>query len=151
MGSRSRATVQTLPQATLLQIEERLGPALDPSVLEKPEDKDHSRERIFSLTRTFWCWIWQVLQGNTSCREVVRQIQALFAAFSRLQVDEGTSAYCQARKKLADSLLEKRSCGANSWRLWRATWFLCALIAAGLARSKNDPSIRCSINPAINM
>src|SRR5438876_5575373 len=86
MGSRSRAAAQSLKQATLLQIEERLAPGLDSFLLQKSEEKDHSRERIFSLGRTFWCWIWQVLQGNTSCREVVRQIQALFAAFSSLEI-----------------------------------------------------------------
>jgi hypothetical protein len=107
MGSRAQLTVRSLRQATLLQIEQRLAPALDASVLQKPLDKEHSRERVFSLARTFWSWIWQVLQGNTSCREVVRQIQALFAAWSSLQIDEGTSAYCQARRKLADSVLEK--------------------------------------------
>ena len=106
MGSRTHSIVRSLQQATLLQIEERLAPALDAGVLQKPLDKDHSRERVFSLTRTFWSWIWQVLQANTSCREVVRQTQALFATWSSLQVDEGTSAYCQARKKLADSILE---------------------------------------------
>jgi hypothetical protein len=107
MGSRTQAAVRSLAQSTLLQIQERLGPALDPKLLQKPAEKEHSRQRIFSLTRTFWCWIWQVLQGNTSCREVVRQVQALFAVFTEAEVDEGTSAYCRARKKLADQLLQK--------------------------------------------
>ena len=107
MGSRSQTAVRSLSQQTLAQIEERLAPALDPALFEKPDEKDHSRDRIFSLVRTFWCWIWQVLQANTSCREVVRQVQALFAAFSGLSVDEGNSAYCKARKKLALALLQK--------------------------------------------
>jgi hypothetical protein len=107
MGSRSRAVTQSLKQVTLFQVEERLAAGLDGSLLQKSKEKDHSRERIFSLCRTFWCWIWQMLQANTSCREVVRQIQALFAAFSSLEIDEGTSAYCVARTKITDSLLEK--------------------------------------------
>lgn len=107
MGSRTQAAARALAQDTLLQIEDRLSPALDLDILDKPAAKEHSRERIFTLSRTFWCWIWQVLQGNTSCREVVRQVQALFAVFTEAQVDEGTSAYCQARKKLALGLLEK--------------------------------------------
>jgi len=107
MGSRTQAAARSLAQATLLQIEDRLGPALDPDLLQKPAKKAHSRNRIFSLSRTFWGWIWQVLQGNTSCREVVRQVQALFAVFSDHCVDKGNSAYCQARRKLAASLLEK--------------------------------------------
>lgn len=108
MGSRLHASVRALSQATLLQIEERLGPALDGSLLEKPATKEHSRQRIFSLRRTFWCWIWQVLQSNTSCREVVRQVQILFALFCKGRVDEGTGAYCRARKNSATLCSKER-------------------------------------------
>ena len=107
MGGRAKSFARSLTPLTLLQIEERLGPALERQVLLKPSSGDHSRERIFTLARTFWCWIWQVLQGNTSCREVVRHVQALFALHSQSDVDEGTSAYCQARQKLASTLLVK--------------------------------------------
>ena len=107
LGRRSKAALASLQPLTLAQIEERLSPALDLDLLQKPAHKNHCRERIFSLVRTFWSWIWQVLQANTSCREVVRQVQVLFAAFGSLRVDEGTSAYCKARKKLARELLEK--------------------------------------------
>lgn len=107
MGSRSQAAVRCLSQDTLLQIEERLRPALASNLLVKPASKEHSRRRIFTFSRTFWCWIWQVLQANTSCRQVVRQVQALFAAFSSVQVDEATGAYCTARKKLPLVFLEK--------------------------------------------
>ena len=106
MGARTRA-LPHLAQATLLQVEDRLRPALAPDLLLKPSSKEHSRQRIFTLSRTFWCWIWQVLQANTSCRQVVRQVQALFAAFSAVRVDESTGAYCTARKKLALAFLEK--------------------------------------------
>ena len=105
MGPRTQHAARSLAQATLLQIEERLHPALGPDLLKKPDHGDHSRERVFSLVRTFWCWIWQILQANTSCREVVRQVQALFAAFTDEDLDEATSAYCQARNKLSLSLL----------------------------------------------
>ena len=106
MGPRTQHAARSLAQATLLQIEERLHPALDPDLLKKPHQGDHSRERVFSLVRTFWCWIWQILQANTSCREVVRQVQALFALCTQEELDEATSAYCQARSKLPLSLLE---------------------------------------------
>lgn len=107
MGSRINSTLGFLNQATLCQIEERFSRALDCSLLKKPKAKDHSRDRIFSLHRTFWCWIWQVLQCNTSCREVVRQVQALFAVHARGKVHEGTGAYCKSRSKLPLALLEK--------------------------------------------
>lgn len=102
-----QSTLRSLGQATLCQIEDRFGRALDPALFRKPKKKDHSRERIFPLRRTFWCWIWQVLQGHTSCREVVRQVQALFATHARGKVHAGTGAYCQSRAKLSLALLEQ--------------------------------------------
>jgi hypothetical protein len=106
MGARTQHTARSLAQATLFQIEERLHPALGPDLLKKPASGDHSRQRVFSLVRTFWCWIWQILQANTSCREVVRQVQALFVLYTQEELDEATSGYCQARSKLPLSLLE---------------------------------------------
>ena len=79
MGSRSAPVLRSCRQATLAQIESRLAPALHPQGLPKAaSDKAFSRERIYTLPRTFWSWVWQIFQGNTSCREVVRQVQALF-------------------------------------------------------------------------
>ena len=106
MGKRSAQFTRSIRQSTLAQIEQRFSKAIDPSLLKLNTSHDHSRERIYSLARTFWCWIWQVLQANTSCREVVRQVQALFAIHGR-DVDEGSAAYCQARSKLSLGLLQK--------------------------------------------
>ena len=47
-----------------------------------------------------------MLQGNTSCRAVVRQLQAMLVLAGRPAVDEGTSAYCQARARLPEALLQ---------------------------------------------
>lgn len=106
-GPRRAPLVSGLRQATLSQIEARLQPALPADLLRKPAAGDHSREKIFPLVRTFWCWVWQVLQGNTSCREVVRQVQALRALLQEPEIDAGNGAYCEARRKLPQALLEK--------------------------------------------
>lgn len=106
MGARVKSITRSVKQATLIQIEERFKPALRPNPLQKPLKGNHSRKRIFSLERTFWGWVWQILQSNTSCREVVRQVQALFALHTQKELDEGTSAYCQARPKIPLSMLE---------------------------------------------
>ena len=58
------------------------------------------------MARVFWCFIWQVLKPRTSCREVVRQIQA-WGETQTLQYDESTSGYCQARTRLPESTLRK--------------------------------------------
>lgn len=107
MGRRSAKVIRSVVrQSTLAQIEQRFANAINPALLKPNPSRHHSRERIYSLPRTFWCWIWQVLQANTSCREVVRQVQALFAIHGRT-VDEGSAAYCQARSKLGIGLLQK--------------------------------------------
>ena len=104
---RSSSSLRAIRPATLAQVEAQLAPALPPGLLQAPRQGEHSRNRIFPLFRTFWCWFWQVLQANTSCREVVRQVQALFALEGGANVDEATGAYCQARKKVPQALLEK--------------------------------------------
>jgi hypothetical protein len=104
---RSIPLLRGVRQKTLSEIEQCFSPALADSLFQKNGFGDHSRERIFSLTRTLWCWIWQVFQANTSCREVVRQVQALFALNEAGEVDGATGAYCEARGKLCDGLLRK--------------------------------------------
>jgi hypothetical protein len=101
-----RQTADPFTRATLCQVEQTLGPALPPGLLEKPPRGPHSRRRVFCLTRTFWGWVWQIFQGNTSCREVLRQLQALLALLAEPPIDEDCSAYCQARQKLPTHRLE---------------------------------------------
>ncbi len=107
MGARSaRQTVRKLRQATLGQIEDRLAPFLPATCLKNNPAKDHSRDRIYPLRRVFWCWLWQILQCNTACREVVRQAQMIFCLHGK-SIDEGTSPYCQSRSKIPLVLLHK--------------------------------------------
>ena len=107
MGRRSAGrAMHKLRQATLGQIEQRLAGFLPASCLKNNPAKDHSRERIYPLHRVFWCWLWQILQCNTSCREVVRQVQILFCLHGQ-SLDEGTSAYCQSRSKIPLALLSQ--------------------------------------------
>jgi len=107
LGHSTAATFRGLRQLTLAQIEGRLGAAFPAAWLAQNSKAEHSRERIFTQARTVWCWFWQVFQAHTSCREVVRQVQALFAAQGAGHVDAGTAGYCQARGKLPLALLQK--------------------------------------------
>jgi len=94
-----------LRRCTLDQVEARLGPlvgglaALDPA-------QASARERPYSVRRTYWCFIWQMLQRNASCRAVVQQLLALFALEGRPALAEASSAYCQARARLPEPLLQ---------------------------------------------
>jgi hypothetical protein len=107
MKSKLVATGSQLRQLTLCQIEASLGGFLPSFLLDKPIAGPHSRNRIYGLSRTFWGWIWQRLNANAPCREVVRQIQALCALQGNTKVDEDTGGYCQARAQLPQPLLEK--------------------------------------------
>ena len=51
-------------------------------------------------------FLWQVLKPQTSCRDVVRAVQALFQAQGWGEVDENTSAYVQARHRLSEDRLK---------------------------------------------
>lgn len=107
MGSRSRPTRLKLASVTLSQIEDRLGPGIGSDVLIKPDSGLHSRDRIFPLVRAFWSWIWQVLQSEASCRDVIQQLNALFALSGRPPIDPSSTAYCQARAHIPIPVLEK--------------------------------------------
>jgi hypothetical protein len=102
-----RRTAHTLRQATLTQLQEHLRNLLPAPLLSATDEGANSRERVFSLRFTFECFVWQVLNPQTSCREVVRQVQALLRLQGWTPIDEGDSAYIQARQRLPRQRLEK--------------------------------------------
>jgi hypothetical protein len=116
----------------LPHIEKLFAPILPAGLLAQAPSGANSRQRLYSLRGTFWGFLWQMLHPGASCREVVRQIQALFcgAALSTT-VDEGTSAYCQARQRLPLEVLQRARHAAAEhaekllpqdhplWRGWR--------------------------------
>jgi len=122
-------SLRALPLPHIEKLFSRILPA---DLLAPAETGDNSRERLYSLRATFWGFLWQMLHPTTSCREVVRQIQALFcSAGLSAPVDEGTSAYCQARKRLPLKVLQRARAAAaehtekllpqaqTRWRGWR--------------------------------
>lgn len=64
-----------------------------------------SRRRFFSQENTFWAFFSQILDADGGCREVVRKIQAHAVAKGWPMPSSSTSAYCQARAKLDESML----------------------------------------------
>ena len=108
MGSQ----VRNLRQQSLLHLDQLFNRFLPPGLLAQAEEGANSRERVFTVRRTFFGFLFQVLNPNGPCREVVRQIQALFALHGGARVDEGTSAYCQARARLPWDILPRLRCAA---------------------------------------
>src|SRR6266536_2813378 len=99
--------VQHLRQHSLAHLEQLLGPWLPPGLLSQNDQGPNSRDRIYSVRRTFFGFLYQVLKPDCPCREIVRQVQALFGLHGQSLVDEGTSAYCQARKRLPLDTLQR--------------------------------------------
>ena len=107
LAALGRRTLHTVRQATLVQLQQHLRDLLPTPLLCAEEDGPNSRERVFSLRLTFECFVWQMLKPNTSCREVVRQVQALLRLHGRAPIQEGDSAYIQARQRLPRQRLEQ--------------------------------------------
>jgi hypothetical protein len=101
-----RATVP-LRQATLQQLARHLANLIPIHLLSSADEGPNSRERLFTLRLTCECFLWQMLKPRTTCREVVRQVQALACAQGQGSVDEGASAYIQARQRLPQERLER--------------------------------------------
>jgi hypothetical protein len=88
------------------ELENEFAQFLPPALLLKTARGAGSRNRVFTRARTFWCFIWQVLQPQTACRAVVRKMQAEGES-QRRTFDESSSAYCQARKRLPLTTLQR--------------------------------------------
>jgi hypothetical protein len=103
----ARRAAQLLRQSTLSQLQERLGQLLPPGLLSSEDDGLNSRERAFPLRLTLECFLWQMLNPATACREVVRHVQALRRLKGLSPISEEDSAYVQARIRLPRERLEK--------------------------------------------
>jgi hypothetical protein len=85
------------------------------------------RERIYTPWVTFIAFLGQVLSRGSACREAVRRVQAWCVADKRPAPDESTSAYCQARARLALDPLRAAHEELGAWmeRHGKDTWRWC--------------------------
>ncbi len=132
--------VPPLRQQSLVHLDQLFTPLLPPGLLSQADEGANSRDRVYSLRRTFFGFLYQVLNPDCPCRQVVRQIQALFALHHRGPVDAGTSAYCQARDRLPLDILSRLRCAAaahaeRARQLWRG---LCVKVIDGTSASAPD-------------
>lgn len=63
------------------------------------------RRRVFTPAATFWSFLAQVLSPTQPCRETVRQVQAARHRRRKSTICSGSSAYCQARRRLPEGVL----------------------------------------------
>lgn len=95
-----RAQTQSVRQASLSRLSEIFGPWM-PSHLLAPNARGlNSRKRLYPLELTFWAFLSQILSPGSSCREIVRKVQAWYAPQGGARPDSRTGAYCQARARL---------------------------------------------------
>ncbi len=70
-------------------------------------EKIKYRQRIFSPIVTIWAFLSQVLDTDKTCHNAVSRIIAWLAGAGTEIPSEDNSAYCQARKRLPETLLQK--------------------------------------------
>jgi len=131
---------QHLRQQSLLQLDQLVFPLLPPGLLAQADEGPNSRERDYSVRRTFFGFLFQVLKPECACREIVRPILALGARHTQNASSSGTSAYCQARQRLPADILPRLRCAlaarADRVReLWRG---LCVKVIDGTGVSLPD-------------
>jgi len=102
-----RAKVQELATASLDHLAALFQDRIGPHLLAPASRGPNSRQRIFSTAVTFWAFLSQILSPNSSCREAVRRVAALWHFVHNRQIDSDTGAYCQARVRLPLALLDK--------------------------------------------
>jgi hypothetical protein len=115
------ARVRALREQNLFFLESLFAAYLPLGLLAQSDAGRNSRDRVYSIRRTFWCFLWQVLNPACPCREVVRRLQAQFALHDAGTIDTGTGAYCQARKRLPFDRLPRARVAVAAWAERTAT------------------------------
>jgi hypothetical protein len=70
-------------------------------------EKIKYRQRLFDPFVTLWTFLSQVLDADKSCHHAVSRVIAWLAAENVPLASSDTSAYCQARKRLPEKLLQQ--------------------------------------------
>lgn len=98
-----------------------------PGSVFKAKDKGlNSRRRDYSLTVTFWAFLWQVLSPSSACKQVVHRLQSFCMERGFRAPSSDNSAYCKARKRLSeedlkkihDAVRDKSLAGVREEHLW---------------------------------
>ena len=92
----------------LLHLEQIFAPLLPPGLLSQSDEGPNSRERLYSLSRTFWAFLYQAFNPGCPCREAVRQVLCHLGLHDARpeEADPNNSAYCTARKRLPLQVLQ---------------------------------------------
>src|SRR5258708_33792720 len=88
---------------------ENFGEFIRQPLLGRSKAKVNSRQRIFSPLVTFWAFLAQVLERGSSCRDALQRMSAWWQVHFPGQGSPSadTSAYCQARGRLDETVLQQ--------------------------------------------
>src|ERR1700728_3443906 len=100
LGSRTARALKGVRSYTLSHLENCFASCLPADLFPKAAEKENSRDRDYTRRRTFWCMLWQSFNPKAAGREVVRQLQALFALEGGPSISEEDGAYCRAKARL---------------------------------------------------
>ncbi len=116
------ANLQAEPEQSL--VFERYLPAAE--INQVCRDLGHSfRDRIYSPVVTLWVFLGQTLSPDHSCRDAVVRFNAWRVEHSKPKVDTNTTAYCEARQRLPESVVAEicrrsgRSCQNTAGSNWQ--------------------------------
>jgi putative transposase len=100
------ANLQADPEHSL--VFERFLPAAE--VNQVCRDLGHSfRDRIYNPVITLWMFLGQTLSSDHSCRDAVHRLNAWRVEHSQSKADANTTAYCEARQRLPESVVAELS------------------------------------------
>lgn len=88
---------------SLGELYEVFGDLVPEKLLAHLEREVKSRERALPTRVTFWAFVWQVMQPQSSCRGLVRKVEAWWRWMQKDRRGKralSASAYCQARGRL---------------------------------------------------
>lgn len=109
-GRRPGSRVKAVKAITSLgELYEIFGDLVPEKMLGLEPKGANSRDRMLPPRVTFWAFVWQALNPESSCREVTRKIEAWWRWMQKDRSGAGllsASAYCQARQRLEADTLE---------------------------------------------
>jgi hypothetical protein len=93
--------------SSLSKLQQAFGYLIPEALLAREKVAPAGRDRIFTPVLTFWAFLAQVLCRDSSCRHALLKILAWwkFELPSQRKPSADTSAYCRARRRLADDTL----------------------------------------------
>lgn len=103
-GRRARLSIEKARKAgSLGELYELFGEFLPDRLLSATESGPNSRERLLTPKVTFWAFVSQIFDVGSSCRDVVRRVEAWWRWMGKTpnkRTPLSPSAYCQARGRL---------------------------------------------------